>query len=732
MGERPLTEIALGSEVSAAPKGRVHYAPDRLVDIRHLRIELDVVPKAGTIRGNVTLDVVARAVEVHEIELHAAELVIDKAEIDGQPARFRHHGETLALTLAKPLSSGATAKVRVHYHGKPRVGLYFVLPDKDHPKRPVSVFSQGETHTNRFWYPAWDFPNMRFTSELLVTVPKPLRALSNGEPQPTKDNGTTRTFHFKLMKPHSNYLVSLVIGEFAEYTQSWDGIPITSYVAPQDKSLAPLSFRNTAFMMQLFSKLTGVRYPWGRYGQVTVPRYMHGGMENTSLTTLTRDALHDERLEQDIRSDGLVAHELAHQWFGDLVTCRDWSHIWLNESFATYFSQLYHEAKYGANEFDFRRYRTLAWYWEDPPGQPIVSKRYKGTWERFGSHTYAKGAAVLHMLRRELGDSTFFAGIKLYLTRHAFKNVESSDLRKAFEEVSGRNLEPFFDQWLRRDGHPIVRFSWTYEATDKLVVATVEQTQKEAAFTMRAPLVLTDAKGRRTIQMVTLRRKHEVLRIPASGAPTLVELDPRGDLLMKLTVKKGAPELVIQLQRGSQLLSRVRAATALGRFPNHEPAYAALEALLKSETEYWGLPRSAADALARMRTRRACSILLAALSVKRSRVRSHVAEGLGHCATINPLKALEKVLNHDNSWFTRAAAASAIGRLRDKRSLTLLERALKQSEALGMVQLAALRGIARLEDPRGIKVIKAFIEKRSNPRRSLEQALVSYAKLLYI
>ncbi|MEM1009630.1 MAG: M1 family metallopeptidase, partial [Myxococcota bacterium] len=446
----------------------------------------------------------------------------------------------LHIEPLRAIHSQKTFEVRVKYSAKPRIGLNFVGPDKDYPNKPISVYSQGETEKNRYWYPSYDYTNMRFTSETLFSVPKGFRAISNGRLIEKRTQGGWTTFHHKMEHPHVNYLLSVVVGEFKVYKQSWKGIPIRSFVYAEDFKHAKRSFKNTPEMMKFFSEKTGVRYPYAKYDQTVVQDFNSGGMENITATTLSRRTIHSKVEHLDYRSDGLVAHELAHQWFGDFVTCRHWHELWLNESFATYFQQLYYEHKWGKKEFfqeregyAFARYKRSRYH------RPIQTRVYRHPAHVFDAHAYPKGALVLHMIRTKLGDALWWKAINHYLKKHAHQNVETHDFRKALEQVSGQNWIPFFDQWLRRPGHPKLRVSWEYQEQSRLVKLKIKQTQM-LPYQLDSSVVLTHDDGSQSRFALDIHKKDHEFTFPVPQRPLMVEFEPDANLLADIEVKKSA------------------------------------------------------------------------------------------------------------------------------------------------------------------------------------------------
>ncbi|HMG57077.1 MAG TPA: M1 family metallopeptidase, partial [Kofleriaceae bacterium] len=471
----------------AFPGTRARWAPDRVVDIQHLALALDVDPATRSVTGTATLRCRVIAGDASVVELDAVELTIDRVTVGDAAARFRHDGRKLRVELPEPAAAGAELVIAVGYRGAPRRGLYFIAPDEAYPDKPVQVWSQGQDEDSRYWFPCFDAPHEKATSELTVTVPAQLFAVSNGTLVSDRTDGDRRTLHWRLDVPHSCYLITLAIGDFATIETRWRDVPVVYYVQRGHEAAAARTLARTPEMLEVLSSRFGVPYPYPRYAQVFVADFIFGGMENTTATTLTDQVLLDERAAIDHDVDALVAHELAHQWFGDLVTCRDWGEGWLNEGFATYSEYVWREHHEGRDAADLELDEWAEQYFGEDAGRyrrTIATKYYDEPIDIFDHHLYEKGGRVLHMLRHALGDAAFWASLAHYLTKHRHGVVESRDLARAVEDATGRVLDGFFSQWIVDGaGHPELEVAIAWDAGDQLATVTVEQKQKVDART---------------------------------------------------------------------------------------------------------------------------------------------------------------------------------------------------------------------------------------------------------
>jgi aminopeptidase N len=540
------------------PKATIHHERDREYDLQHvlLRISLDWEKKsmAGTVKH--TLHPFRKTPSIHFDAADA--LKIDACTVDGRPAKFEHAQSRLAVfspagsfvpagkpvTVAityssQPLASGRTALNGVY-------GFHWVLPDKFEPRRKPSFWTQGETNGNHDWIPIYDYPNDKTTSEVFVTVPSDWFVVGNGQLLGNELGlgAKTRTLHWKMSQPHATYLLSLAGGEMDVVQDKWEGIELFYCVPRGEGKYIDASFGDTKRMLVFFSQRFGVKYPWPKYAQSAMFDF-GGGMENVSATTLGEGSLVEAR-NGVWPMASLNSHEMAHQWFGDLVTCKDWGHIWLNEGFATFGEEIYLEHSRGKDAYDSARDGALSSYLAESRQhwRPIATNLYPDADSLFDSHSYSKGALVLHMLRRQLGDADFFRALGYFLRKHAYKPVDTHDLIRAIAEVTGRNTQPFFDQWVYKPGHPVIEYTWTYDEAAKKVKLDVSQLQETKdgtpVYALDAQVALITGKYA-TRATATVDNDKQQLIIPAAQKPDAVLLDPDRDLLMERRIKKWQP-----------------------------------------------------------------------------------------------------------------------------------------------------------------------------------------------
>ncbi len=476
-----------GANPFAPPSASIHYALDREFDLKNLSVDLNVDYAHLTISGYCVNTVAPLRDGLSTIHLMAGtDLKIAAVWVAGKEAKFTHEGRSLAITLPAEVKKGVTVDVKVEYSAintkaQPFGGIggwAWIKPTESNPQH-VGFWTQGESESNSNWVPTWDYPNDFTTTQTRVTVPADWNVVGNGNliSDQKSPDGKRRTFVWRMTLPHATYLLSLCGGPFDIKTDTWEGVKLMYVVPKGDGWLIDGSFGDTKDMLSFYSKITGVKYAWPKYAQDAMYGF-GGGMENVSATTLQETALTEPR-EGFRRMASLNSHELGHQWFGDFVTCKDWGQIWLNESFATFMQFMYFEHSRGKNGYDEEIESAMREYFNEARQykRPIMTRMYPNADSMFDSHTYPKGGAVIHTLRRQLGDEAFWAGIKLYLTTNAHTPVESWQLCKAFTDASGVNCEPFFKQWIYSPGHPVLDPQWTWDEAAKKVVVTVKQTQ---------------------------------------------------------------------------------------------------------------------------------------------------------------------------------------------------------------------------------------------------------------
>jgi aminopeptidase N len=685
------------------------YERSRPFTVRHLFLDLTLEVAKKSVHGSATLDYERLAPGADRLELDAVGFELERVELlsgeKAAPAEYDYDGDRLSI-LVKGARRG---KVRISYRATPKRGLYFLAPDAKVKDRPRQVWSQCQDEDARHWFPCLDKPHVKMTSEIRVAVPAGWVALSNGEPRPVakaKRRGGPSVYHFALNQPHPAYLVTLVAGELAvvEGPAAELGqrkIPVSYYVPPARKKDVARSLGDTTKMIELFSERTGVAFPWSRYSQVVVSDFIFGGMENTTATTLYEHVLLDERAAIDVSSHDLVAHELAHQWFGDFVTCRDWSHGWLNEGFATFFEHIEREARLGRDEYDYGVAGDLDTYLGEANGRyqrAIVCRDYQAPIDLFDRHLYEKGGLVLHLLRRELGEDPFWDGVRLYLEKHAHGIVETNDLMRALEEASGKSLERFFDQWVYRPGHPDLRVKIGWD--DGLLNVEVKQRQKGqdvALFAFPLEIFVKTKSGSVERHQKLVTEAQDALVVSLPERPQFVVFNPELRVVGSIQLEVPADFSRRQLVDGPSAYARWSAARALGEREDPTTERALAEALGRTK-EAWMVRAEVARALGRRRSDPAFEALRRSAQDKHPKVRRAVAEALGAFRTKAAADVLRGMAKRDRSYLVAADAARSLGKSRQPGALRDLLAVVDQPSWADSRRAGALDGLAQLRD----------------------------------
>ena len=739
----------------ALPGARLQYGPDKTVDVEH--IELHLVPdlERCTLAGICTTTVRAFDEAVSRLALDAVDLAIESVERDGKPLGFALRDDKLEIAFEPPLPANERASFRIAYRAvKPRHGLFFVEPTPEYPDKVRHAWTQSQDENARYWFPALDYPHEKQTTQTTIVVPKGQFALANGELIERRDDGEHTVFTYRQDVPHSTYLMTFVAGPFVEARQADAGardVPVFYYVLYGRESDGERAFGNTPRMIAAFEEKIGTPYPYARYSQIAVSDFIFGGMENTSATTQTDRTLHDERAHLDFSSDPLVSHELAHQWFGDLLTCRDWSQAWLNEGFATYFECVWREVDLGYDEYLYDVFGCVARYLDEDAERyrrPIVCNRFRDPIEIFDRHLYEKAGAVLHMLRGELDDRRFWRSIAHYVKQNAERNVETIDLIRAIEEATGRNMRSFFDQWIYRGGHPQLEVSVVWDAQRKAATFTIDQKQTvdddnpayhfdvDLGFVATAPVLPAADAGfgalasERRIR-VSVERPHETVTVPLDFEPKLVRFDPGAWLLGDITYKLGATFAAATLRGDPDPIARIRAARELAKDAS-QTAHDALRAAFESDP-FWGVLEETARALGASRAPWARGMLLSALQHEHPKVRRSVAAALGNFRDAGVASALLALARDDASYFVCAAAFESLGKTRDPRAFDALAAAIARRTWNGTVEAGAARGLAELADARAIDLLLDAVRlgRDEGLRRATTGALARVGALVY-
>ncbi|RYY66096.1 MAG: M1 family peptidase [Chitinophagaceae bacterium] len=605
--------------------------------------------------------------------------------------KYDYNGEQLAIRLGRTFRSNEPYTIYIDYIAKPdeyktagsaaitdAKGLYFINPRGEEPNKPTQIWTQGETEATSVWVPTIDKPNQKTTEEILMTVPAKYVTLSNGLlVKQTKNADGTRTDHWKMDQPHAPYLFFMGVGDFSITKDKYKGKEVSYYVEKEYAPVARRIFGNTPEMMAFFSRITAVDYPWAKYAQIVGRDYVSGAMENTTAT------LHQESAQQDARElsdgndwEGTIAHELFHQWFGDYVTAESWSNLTLNESFANYSEYLWNEYKYGKDAADAHNYSDMQGYlMSGSDKKDLVRFQYNDKEDMFDAVSYNKGGRILNMLRTYVGDSAFFKALNVYLTTNKYKSAEAQQLRLAFEDVTGKDLNWFWNQWYYGSGHPKLDINYSYDEAAKMVRVIVQQKQSgDKLFTLPVNIDVYNG-ANRTRHFVWVTGRTDTFSFASNAKPSLVNFDADKVLLATKTENKTLDEYIHQYKYAGNYMDR-REALELAARRQEDPK--AFDLLLQGLADrYEGLRSYAASRLDlkkdAVKTAAEAQLLKLASSDPKRTVKAVAITKLGDYRKAQYASVFRTAVN-DSSYTVSGNALEALAKIDSAAALTEAKR----------------------------------------------------------
>lgn len=727
--------LAVATGYSQAPeqadtswKKLYRATPEKTHALQHTKLEASFDVPNAQLNGKVWLTLKPHFYPSNTLVLDAKGMDIKDVAVQKGTARtklkYDYDGLLLNVTLDKVYKGGEAYTVYIQYTAKPNEfktagsaaitdakGLYFINPKGEEKDKPTQIWTQGETEATSVWCPTIDKTNQKTTQEFYLTVPAKWVTLSNGKLMSQKPAGNgTRTDYWKMDQPHSPYLFFVGAGDFAVIKETWKGKEVSYYVDKEYASVAKKIFGNTPEMMTYFSKITGVDYPWVKYGQMVGRDYVSGAMENTTAT------LHQESAQQDARElldgnawEGTIAHELFHQWFGDYVTTESWGNLTLNESFANYSEYLWDEYKYGKDKADATHYSAMQGYLGSGSEQKnLVRFYYSDKEDMFDAVSYNKGGRILHMLRNYVGDSAFFKSLNLYLTTHRYKTAEAHQLRLAFEEVTGKDLNWFFNQWYFGAGHPTLDVNYSYDEATKQVNVIVKQTQKDKLFQLPVAIDIYNG-SKKTREQVWVKNEVDTFSFSVSTKPDLVNFDGDKVLLAVKKENKTLEEYIHQYKHAGLYLDRREAIDFVSKKQDDAKAVAFLKEAINDK--YSGIRNFALGKLdikkASILSATEDAVLTIAQKDASRIVRSKALEILGNLKKPNYKNLFQSAVN-DSSYSVSAAALLALEKLDPPAALTEAKRLAKQPMKGNLLEAVATTLIKSGDENSFDEITKAY------------------------
>ncbi len=536
-----------------AQTSRPDFNRSSTYDVQHYVLRVSFDRERKRINGDTTVRLKALKAGLREVVLDSVDMSYTSVTVDsgGTALKYNTDGDKIRVTLDRSYGPDEVIAIRFKYSATPEKGIYFIPEGRQPNNKKIhssQIWTQGEPDEARHWFPSFDFPSDKATTEQYITAEKGETVIGNGDLVEQKENSDgTVTFHYEMPIPHSTYLVSFVIGEYVKTSEKYKDIPLGYYVYPGKEAIVPKAFGKTLDVLRVFEELTKTPYPYSKYDQTIVSGFTFGGMENITATTLADDEVFSTMIPSLAGSvEDLVAHEAAHSWFGNLVTCRNWAELWLNEGFATFMEAAFREKMYGRPAYIAKITSDAETFLADD----AVSAKRNGLFNRNADNvnalferpatTYNKGGAVIHTLREQIGDKAFWSGVNAYLYQHKFSNVESTDLKEAMETASGQRLDWFFDQWVYGLGSPKLEVKQTYNLKTNTLTLTVAQTQKTDKFTppaFRLPMDLDIVTEKGTeMRKLDITRRLTTFNFKTDGKPLRIKLDKKEKIPVK-TVK---------------------------------------------------------------------------------------------------------------------------------------------------------------------------------------------------
>ncbi len=592
-----------------------HGSRTRLHDLIHTKLEISPDWEKQRLNGVATLQLrpyfypQSRVIlDARNFDLHHVKLIKGTKKSD---LEYSYDNFKLSIKLDTLYNRKQDFFVEIKYTAKPTEretggsaaigsdqGLYFIDPGDSDPNKPPQIWTQGETEANSYWFPTIDSPNEKTTQEIYLTVHQKYQTLSNGELIYSKFNAdSTRTDYWRMDLPHAPYLFMIAVGEFEIIEDQWEDVPLYYYLEKEYAEYADDIFGDTPEMMTFFSDITGIKYPWSKYAQIIVRDFVSGAMENTTASLYYDALLVDNRELLDYDFEGIIAHELFHHWFGNLLTCESWANLVLNEGFANYSEYLWEEYKHGKYEADLHNLEETRQYLEEARGEKkkVVRYYYEDREDMFDSHSYAKGGRILHMLRNYVGDDAFFNALNLFLERYKFSTVEIHDMRLVFEEVTGEDLNWFFNQWYLAAGHPVLKINDSYEGNTLTVEVTQEQDFEQVpVFRIPVSVDVWLKKGKRRFTIL-VDRPSRTFEFTLPEEPQLVLFDGDQHLLAEVDHIKSQGEYIYQFYNTDQFLPRYNSLEVLLKAPADSLNWLVLRDAL--DDPFWKFRQMAVNAL---------------------------------------------------------------------------------------------------------------------------------------
>ena len=701
-------------------RGQAYYHKTAIAPYRfhNTVIKLSFDFAKGIAYGDVTNVVSPKADGLSIVPFNSVGLQYSGVTVNGAPARYNVANDHLYVNLARPAKASDTLAIEMKYSVQPARGIYFIRPDKYYPHYQPEIWSQGEAEDNRLWLPTWDEPNQKTPVELIITVQKGWRVTANGRLKSYTANGSANTWDWIEPAPISTYLIAFSAGPYVRFHTVTGKTPVDFFTSQADAQWGSICFGRTNQMVAFFQQIIGVPYPWEKYDQTAVERFTAGGMENASATTQTELAIHPAQYDLERSCDGLVSHELAHQWWGDDVTTVDWPNIWINEGYATYFQELWSQHHFGEAQFQYERYHAQQSYFNETKRywRPIVEYTYGQAMDSFDSSGYPRPGQVLHMLRWVYGDARFFHALRDYLLAYQHKNADTHQFFVAIEKSLGTNLDWFENEWFYRPAYPHFYVKESYDP--KAQALTLDITQKNhdgKPFRMPIDIGVWIAGstsnalpgGAANVARLTANANHQVVTIPnVASQPVMVLFDYNNNVLRGLDDDKSIADLGYQALHAPYVGDRLWAIGKLGKAKGKDKeAAAAFVRQAVTGDPFYGVRVDALDAEASLDDAETVRLALHDKDPRVVIAAGAAVENLDH-PSVAALENDLKTLTASSNPLIAGAALRGLGATKMAGVYDILVAGLNRHAFREPIASGALTGLANLGDFRAIPLMK--------------------------
>jgi aminopeptidase N len=706
----------------------------RSYDVVHTALDLRFDFPAEVLHGTATHRLSPLSGGLDSLHFDAADMDIHYVTLRHQDGfidtlTFRYEDQALTVFTIEPLATADTVEVSIEYAAHPNrsedvLGLHFVDGPGIDPSNPTQAWTLSQPEDGRYWFPHWDYPNDFMTFEIAMTVPGSMLALANGELRHSERVGEgLRRDVWVLDRPHVSYLTAFAVGEFAVVPDTMhrtDGtfVPLQYIVEPAYAEHAHLVFGETPRMLEVMENRTGVRYPWPNYRQVAVREFTAGGMEHTTLSTMMSTLQHDSRAHLDYTGRDLIAHEAIHQWFGNLLTGKDWAHLSINEGFASYFEEVYLEDAHGVDKAQEHAIEDMNTYFAEAARfrRPVIWYGYEDAYQQYDRHTYQKAARVLNQLRFELGEDAWWNGIRRFTRNHRHQNVDAEDLRRSMEAASGEDLGLFFDQWFYSPGHPELSVTHSFDDVRGLYNIRVQQvhdTTEVPVFHFDAEFLVHYAERDPYIERVRVSTADTTFRVGTAGEIAFVRFDHGNELLAEISVEKPVSEWIAQATMSSEMAARYHAVRHLSEIEDRVLAHAPLLRALSDPSDYVRMHAARGLAADARNDRIARALLGAASSDASSRVRNAALQALRSAPNDDRIRNVLRDALHDSSYVVTATAVNDYARRYPSDAVAATRHLFDLDSWRSTVETALIEALAQQDDAEAF----AYVESRLEPQR---------------